>query len=135
MAITLGALALPSGLVWTDELTWTPVMQSQEYSLTGALLIQVATKLAGRPITLTGQASGRDYTAWITRADLLTLKAALDVPGATFTLTLHDARTFTVMAAENPLDVEPLPIYGSFAPANPTSAQNYVLKALKLIEV
>ena len=65
MAITLGALALPSGLVWTDELTWTPVVQSSEYSLTGALLLEISTQLAGRPITLTGQASGREYTAWI----------------------------------------------------------------------
>ena len=135
MAITLGILTLPSGLVWSDELTWTPVQQSQEYSLTGALLLEISEKQAGRPITLTGQSSGRDYTAWITRSDLLTLKAALEVPGATFTLTLHDARTFTVMAAESPLDVEPLPIYGSFAPANPTENRRYVLKALKLIEV
>lgn len=135
MAITLGALALPSGLVWSDEFAWTPVQQSSEYALTGALLVEVSVKQAGRPITLTGQASGRDYTVWITRADLLTLKAALEVPGATFTLTLHDARTFTVVAAENPLEAEPLPVYGSFAPANPDTAHRYHLKTLKLIEV
>lgn len=135
MAIMLGSLPLCDGLVWSDEFAWTPVQQSQEYSLTGALLMEVGTKQAGRPITLTGQASGRDYTAWITRADLLTLKAALDVPGATFTLTLHDARTFTVTAAADPLDAEPLPVYGSFAPASPASGHRYHLKTLKLMTV
>ena len=44
MAITLGGLALPRGLRWTDELAWSPVAQSTEYGLTGALIVQEATK-------------------------------------------------------------------------------------------
>lgn len=135
MAITLGAITLPSGLVWSDEFSWTPVQQSSDYSLTGALIVQQAVKQAGRPITLAGQSAGRDHTAWITRADLLSLQAALAIAGATFALTLHDGRAFTVSAAENPLDVEPLAIYGSFTPANPGAAHRYILKAVKLITV
>lgn len=138
MAITLGAVALPSGLAWSDEFAWTPVSQSTEYSLTGALIIQESTRQAGRPITLIGQSSGSDHTAWIRRADLLTLQTALDVPGATFTLTLHDARTFRVIPRQdgnNALEAEPLPVTASFLPANPGSSDWYVLKALRLIEV
>ena len=138
MAITLGAVALPSGLTWADEFSWTPVQQSTIHSLTGALLIQESTKQAGRPITLIGQSSGRDHTVWITRANLITLRTALAAVGAEHALTLHDGRTFTVMAAQGsngPLDAEPLPAVASFAPANPDSNHWYILSALRLIEV
>jgi len=133
MAITLGAITLPDGLTWEDEFAWSPVEQSSEYSLTGALIVQEATKLAGRPITLTGQSDGQNYTVWISRTNLLALQAALNVAGASWTLTLHDARTFTVMAAPDPLDAQPLPVYRSFGPANPDGDHWYVLRALKLL--
>lgn len=134
MAITLGAVALPSGLTWSDEFSWTPVEQGSDYSLTGALIIQSATKLKGRPITLIGQSDGSDHTVWISRSALLALKTALDVAGATFTLTLHDARTFTVMA-NGPLKATPLPAYKSLLPADPDSTHWYLLNELPLIEV
>jgi hypothetical protein len=98
------------------------------------LIVQTSTKLAGRPITLTGQSDGQDHTAWITRSALLALKAALEVTGATFTLTLHDARTFTVMA-NGPVSAVPLPSYKSLPPANPASTHWYVLQSVPLIEV
>lgn len=56
---------LPKDLEWEDETTWSPVEQSLEYSLTGALLIQEGVKLKGRTITL----SGKDDMCWISRAD------------------------------------------------------------------
>ncbi len=135
MAILLGSLTLPATLVWEDEFTWTPVAQSSDYSLTGALIVQTSTKLAGRPITLTGKSDGTYHTAGLSRADLLTLKTALDVTGATFTLTLHDARTFTVMAATDALQAEPLPIFRGFAPADPASDRWYLIRSLKLMTV
>lgn len=134
MAITLGAITLPAGLVWEDEFAWTPVEQSTEYSLTGALIVQSATKQAGRPITLVGQSDGLDHTAWISRTNLLAVQTALEVTGATFTLTMHDARTFTVMAA-GPVQAEPLPTYKSLLPANPDSDHWYVLASVPLIAV
>ena len=138
MAITLGAVALPSGLTWSDELHWTPVQQSTIHSLTGALIIQESTKQAGRPITLIGQSNGNDHTAWISRATLFALHTALAVVGAEHALTLHDGRTFTVMAVQGdagPLEAEPLPATASFAPANPDDDYWYVLSALRLMEV
>lgn len=134
MAITLGAITLPAGLAWSDEFDWTPVEQSTIYSLTGALIVRSRAKLAGRPITLSGQSSGNDHTAWISRSNLLTLKTALDVANATFTLTLHDDRTFTVMA-NGPLKATPLPAYKSLLPANPDNDHWYVLESVPLIEV
>lgn len=138
MAITLGALTLPAGLAWSDEFAWSPVSASSGYSLTGALIVEQAIKQAGRPITLIGQSSGNDHTVWISRANLLTLKAALETAAATFTLILHDARTFTVMArpdGDSAVEAEPLPVVGGFLPANPQTADWYVLRAVRLTTV
>jgi hypothetical protein len=133
MAITLDALTLPDGLIWEDEFTWSPVAQSTDYGLTGALIVQESTKLAGRPITLAGQSSGNQSAAcWITRAHLLTLQTALQVAGAEFTLTLHDARTFTVAPRQDPLDAEARPVVKSFLPADPDDDAWYWLKQVKL---
>ncbi len=138
MTIMLDSLPLCDGLVWSDEFAWSPVSQSTDYSLTGALIIQESTRQAGRPITLIGQSSGRDHTVWISRANLIVLRTALAVVGAEHTLTLHDARAFTVMAVQDgsgPIDAEPLPAVASFAPANPDSNHWYILSALRLIEI
>lgn len=131
MAITLGAIILPQGLRWSDEFDWTPLTQATDYSLTGALIVEQAEKQAGRPITLTG---GKDFT-WLTRAEVTSLKDLLD-GGEEMTLTLHDARTFTVLpAGEAPLTVTALPIVKDSGPADPSSGAWYILESLKLIEV
>ena len=131
MALTLGALTLPQGLRFSDEFTWSPLTQATEYSLTGALIVQQAEKQAGRPITLEG---GKDF-AWLTRTEVAALKALLDA-GEEMTLTLHDARTFTVLpAGDEPLTVRALPVVKDSGPANPSSGARYILETLKLIEV
>ena len=48
------ALPLPDDLLWADEHAWSPAVASTSYLITGALLIQSATRQAGRPITLVG---------------------------------------------------------------------------------
>ena len=131
MALTLDTVTLPPGCVWRDEFTWTPVTQATAYSLTGALLVEQAEKQAGRPITLVG---GKDF-AWLTRAEVASLKALLDAREE-MTLTLHDARTFTVLpAGDAPLTVSPLPRVKDSGPANPSAGAWYVLESLQLIEV
>ena len=55
-------ITLSDRLHWTDEFDWHPVEQATGYSTTGALLIDVATRQAGRPITL----QGTDTQAWFT---------------------------------------------------------------------
>ena len=89
MSITLShagtTLALSDRLAWTDEFGWSPVEQSTEYSTTGALLVHVATKLAGRPITL----EGKETATWISRATCQALEAWAALPGAEFELVLR----------------------------------------------
>ncbi|QNT25229.1 hypothetical protein [Ralstonia solanacearum] len=104
------ALLLPDDLLWTDEHAWTPAVASTSYLITGALLIQSATRQAGRPITLAGAAD----MAWVTRATVeqLSAWAAVPVGGTTgrFALTLADGRSFTVAFrhAETPIESEPV---------------------------
>mgnify|MGYP001006359454 CR=1 FL=1 len=138
MAITLGAFVLPATMVWEDEFAWSPVAQTIEYGLTGSQIIDEAVKQAGRPITLIGQSDGNHHTGGIQRADLLTLRTTLYVVGAIHTLTLHDARTFTVTSVhggEGPITAVPLPVFGSIWPANPQSTRWYLLRAIRLITV
>lgn len=78
-------LALSDRLDWTDEFDWHPVEQATAYSTTGALLIDVATRLAGRPITL----QGTDTQAWMSRAAMQQLAAWAAIPGAQFELVLR----------------------------------------------
>lgn len=54
------------------------------------------------------------------------------------TLTLHDARVFSVIARpddSSPVEAEPLPKVASFLPANPLSSDWYVLRAVRLTTV
>lgn len=103
-------LALPDDLLWSDEHAWTPAVASVSYLLTGALLVQSATRQVGRPITLTGAVD----MAWVTRAVLTTLHAwaavPLDTDSGRFELSLADGRVFTVAFrhAETPIEAEPV---------------------------
>jgi len=78
---TAYSIDLPKDLEWSDESTWSPIEQSAEYSLTGALLIQEGVKLKGRTITLLG----KDDMAWVDRTDFDTLLAMRNLLGATMT--------------------------------------------------
>lgn len=91
MAITLSyasaTVALSDRLHWTDEFSWSPVEQAADYSITGALLLSVALKQAGRPITL----AGTETAAWLTRDTCTTLHAWAALPGAVMDLVLRGA--------------------------------------------
>lgn len=96
MTITLTkdatTLELPEDLFWIDEFSWSRVAQATERGTTGALLVDVAVRQGGRPITLQGEGN----TAWITRADLKTLAAWSQLPGQQFALSLR-GEAFTVI--------------------------------------
>ena len=89
MSITLtysGTTAhLSDRLQWTGEFEWSPVDQVTGYSTNGALLVDVALKEAGEPITL----EGADTNAWISRSLCSTLKAWAALPGIKLDLVLR----------------------------------------------
>ena len=103
-------LALPDDLLWSDEHTWSPVVSSVSYLITGAILVQSATRQAGRDITLVGAAD----MAWVARSvvNLLRDWVALPLDSVTgrFELTLMDGRMFSVAFrhADGAMEAEPV---------------------------
>lgn len=125
----LQEITLSHDLLWMDEHSWSPVIANQEYSVTGALIIETAVKLAGRPITL--QAPDADM-AWHKRStvDLLTLWYA--TPGQQFLLTLDDTRSFTVVFRhQEPPAMEAKPVCG-FATYDPDADWQVTLKFMEI---
>ena len=59
MSLTLAdvstTLALNPDLYWSDENNWHPVDQTADRTITGALIVQAAARVAGRPVTLEPQ--------------------------------------------------------------------------------
>ena len=114
-------------LVWQDEFSWSPVQQRQQYAIGGALVIQEAKKLSGRPITLVGNKS-----VWETRAVIEALHTASLLTFQEFTLTLHDGSEKTVMfdKQNNPIETSAL-----FAGQDESASDQYILNTLRFVEV
>ncbi len=109
MSITLTYLAatvdLGDRLQWVDEYDWSPVEQRTEYSTTGALLVDVGLKLAGRTITL----QGTDTAAWMSRALCDTIDGWAALPGIALTLTLRGvARSVMFDHAQKGFEAQPI---------------------------
>ena len=124
---TLDDITLPDDIWWQDETDWTPVEQNESYSTTGALLLDVSVKQAGRPITL-----GGDDDIWITRATALALQEKAAQPDLEMALTLYQA-TYTVRfrhADGKPVDAVPV-----VRITPPADTDYYILRALRLMAV
>lgn len=104
--ITLGTVTLPPDMQWADELSWVALGGTSKVSLTGSEIIQTGALQASRPITLQ---SGQDF-AWLDYATVQALRALATTAGATYTLTLPDARTFTVRFCVEETPVEATPV-------------------------
>lgn len=98
-------ITLPDSLEWVDEFDWSDVKQDKQYTLTGSLIISENSVSKGRPITLV---SGDDV--WVDRSVVLAVMALVNATDKTYTLTLPDARLFTVMfdRESSPVDAKPI---------------------------
>jgi hypothetical protein len=137
LASGLSTLTLPEGLLWEDEYQWNPVTQAVGYSITGALLVQEAEKLAGRPVTL----AGGETWAWLSRVEVATLLALGD--GATalspLTLTFPDGRQMQALPRRDGqggawVEVHALPQVGDSGPSDPTDTTLYAVDRVRLME-
>jgi hypothetical protein len=79
----LDTVTLPEDLLWANEFEWNQNIQSQNRTLSGAMDIQTASHLYGRPIRLQGGTDG----GWITRATALAIRALETDSSAILTLT------------------------------------------------
>lgn len=124
-------LVLPDDLLWADEHAWTPAVASVSYLLNGALLVQSATRQAGRPITLVGPAD----MAWVTRSVINTLydwaAAPLSADSGRFELTLADLRVFTVAFRHADTCVEAEPVLG-FPARSPSDKYRITLRLIEI---
>lgn len=123
MAITLGEITLPAGLLWRDEHDWFGVARVHEPSVTGVPVIQTTPLVSGRPVTFVSQ------DAWLTREQLHALIALVAEEGP-HTLTLHDGRTGPVMFLDPPMRTQMVVDYEA-----PEPTDFYQLLELRLIAV
>lgn len=122
----LGSVGLPADMLWRDEFNWPTVIRSTEYALTGALIVDVGQRLAGRPITLAGSTDG----GWVTRATVDALRVLASALPGQYVLTLADGRSFNVVfAPEDALTADPVVDF-----SDPGVDAWYVV-TVKLIEV
>ena len=117
MSITLSvgatSVALDSDLLWADENNWFPVEQTTARTITGALIVSTAARLAGRPITLQPE---DDSSAWMTASEVDQLKAWASVAGLQLQLTLRGTtRTVIFRHQDTPLEAVPVVHYSDVA--------------------
>lgn len=124
---TLGGIRIPSGMVWVDEFSWLAVQKEKEYSTTGALLLDVGVKQAGRPITLQAE----ENAGWIKRDVLKQVQDLANQPIAVHSLELADGRVFSVQfdATDDAITAQPIG-----RPELPLGSQDYYA-TFKLITV
>ena len=127
MTITLDTTTLPADLNWVDETEWSPVEQTICHTLTGSLLVEASAKLAGRPISLGGDAEA----SWISRATVLELMAMAAVPGKTMTLDYHGRIFVVAFRHHDPPALEAEPI----VPLIPPADEDWYSLKLKLMAV
>lgn len=124
---TTTTLDLPPDLFWADEFTWSPVEQSADFALDGAVIVQTATRQAGRPITLQ---SGSEF-AWLRRDVLDQLRAWANNAGQELTLTIRGApRTVIFRHQDAPVIEAEMVLYH----AAPTEETDYTA-TIRLMEV
>lgn len=128
LTVSPTTVTLPEDLRWTDELDWHPVRQSVERSLTGALIVDVASATPGRSITLEPE---NDSSAWMPRATLEQLQTWAATPGQEMALLLRGV-THTVMWRHH--DGEALSARPVVHYSDVDSADFYLVK-LKLMKV
>jgi len=127
-SITYGGttLALSDDLAWPDEFGWQPVQQSTERSISGNLIVDVATNVGGRQITLQGDAG----FGWMTRSDVAQLDAWRAIPGAQMTLSFRGVtRTVIYDHERTALECTPIDDYSDPSPTD------HCVVTLRLIDI
>lgn len=111
MTITLAysttTLTLDPDLYWTDEHQWHPVEQNTQRTVTGALIVNTAARIGGRPITLLPDG---DNSAWMPRSMIDTLRSWAAAPGRQMTLTLRGVARTVIFRHHDGIAVEASPI-------------------------
>lgn len=106
-SVIIDTIDLEDGWYWVDEQKWSYGVAKPTHTLTGGLVIEMAKKLIGRPITLQPQ----DDMGWVTRVVAEQLRAWSETPLRRMKLVLEyptDTREFIVVFRhqDNPVELE-----------------------------
>lgn len=126
LAVGATSVDLPDDFLWSDEFAWTPVVKTEEFSLTGARIVQNGVRLSGRPITLEPEG---DDSAWVTRAAVEQIAAWAALPGTEMTLTFRGVpRVVEFRSNETPFAARPVAHFSDAQPGD------FYLLTLRLTE-
>ena len=108
ITLTVGATSinLNPDLFWVDENDWHPVEQTSTRTITGALTVQTAARIAGRPITLQPE---DDRSGATSLATLTQLRNWAAVPGQVLELTLRGVSRSVIFRHHDGAAVEARP--------------------------
>lgn len=120
-------IILPDDLEWTDEYTWSSVTQDVVPTIGGGLVISEGVLVKGRPLTLVG-----GENVWTTKSVVDNLMTLINTVDKTYTLTLPDARVFTVkFKRDSGSPIETSPVFRKTV----QDADSPYLLTLRLMEV
>lgn len=132
MSITLTVdtttVTLNPDLFWVDENNWHPVEQTSERTITGALVVQVAERIAGRPITLQPEDDSSGATSLV---DLEQLRNWAAVPGQEMTLTLRGESRTVIFRHHDGAAIEARP----WVHRSDVQSDDWYLATLRLMEL
>jgi len=108
ITLTVGAttINLNPDLLWNDENDWHPVEQTSQRTVTGALVVSAASRVAGRPITLQPEDDRSGATDLTTLTQLRNWAA---VPGQVMELTLRGVSRSVIFRHHDGAAVEARP--------------------------
>jgi hypothetical protein len=105
LTYTTTTVPLSDDFEFQGQYDWPSLQMQKTYSVTGALIVQTGQKQTGRMVVLRGD----DQHAWVTRADLATLRTLAATPGAVLTL-LFRGITYSVMFDIEAGAIEAVPV-------------------------
>lgn len=128
--LTFGAttVVLSDDLFWADENNWNPVEQTAQRTITGALIVQSAQRVGGRPITLQPI---DESSAWLSRDIIDQLRNLAAVAGRELTLTLRGTNYDVIFRHQDgaAVDAKPVVFYRDEV------AGDFYLATLRLMEL
>ena len=125
--LLLDGIALPEGLLWSDEFAVARVAQTVRRTLDGSVVVFYGEMRAGLPITLESEPDA----GWLTRTQIEALALRASSPGGVYALVLR-GKTWTVMFRHQ--DAPAFEARPLIPVANP-HAGDFYLATLKLMTV
>lgn len=122
-------IQLSDHLVWIDWGQYSPIEQSQNYSIDGSLVVESTPKKAGMPITLSAAPNqGLKYRKDVEPLNKMMLEN-IDTP---MVLKMHDESTYNVLfSCVDGAPIEAVPLI----PYSDPVASDYIGLTLRFIEV